>query len=334
MKHLIQLSHAKAFAEFIGNVMKFHAFHRFSQRQQCSECSAGQEPDASHIQNQHAASVLFDQFPNAIVVRVNASGIPHSTITKSNRRGLTRLQDAQIFGTARRLEQNPRVANGNRQVIVVENAGTHFVAPGARGHAVHVAKLASQLDRCKSASNCERGSIDEMMSEAVETLSTMWLRHQTVNKFYDEFPNWNSLFSLVKKCRSTLRTGVGRDTSIAVDGNCYSRREKNLGHDRALQRRCKLVSRSSRHRTNFPSRQDAELTENKSLIFRLFVESKSRLYAVDTGMRMNKHLLLKTFIALASGCGAAQENSEYHAVDKFVVTRLDATASTEDLTSE
>ncbi|MDB5345491.1 MAG: hypothetical protein JWP89_3868 [Schlesneria sp.] len=51
-------------------------------------------------------------------------------------------------------------------------------------------------------------------------------------------------------------------------------------------------------------------------------------------MRLNKHLFIKTFFALASGCGAAQENSEYHAVAKIVVTRSDTTTSTEDQTTE
>jgi hypothetical protein len=55
---------------------------------------------------------------------------------------------------------------------------------------------------------------------------------------------------------------------------------------------------------------------------------------MDTVMRLNKHLSIKIFIALASGCGAAQQNSEYHAVSKTLVTRSDTTTSTEEQTAE
>jgi hypothetical protein len=51
-------------------------------------------------------------------------------------------------------------------------------------------------------------------------------------------------------------------------------------------------------------------------------------------MRLNKQLFIKTFIASVAGCGAAQENSEYHAVAKIMVTRPDTTASAKDLASE
>jgi hypothetical protein len=51
-------------------------------------------------------------------------------------------------------------------------------------------------------------------------------------------------------------------------------------------------------------------------------------------MRLNKHLCINIFIALASGCGAAQENSEYHAVTELAITRPDITTSAEDQTVE
>lgn len=51
-------------------------------------------------------------------------------------------------------------------------------------------------------------------------------------------------------------------------------------------------------------------------------------------MRLDKQLCIKTFIALASGCGAAYENSEYHAVTKMIVSHPAAATSTEDRTGE
>ena len=94
VENLIKLCDSQAFVKFVRNVVEFYSFDTLTQRQKCAQCSARQEPDSTHVENQRATSILFNEIQDLGIKRIDAGGVADPAISKCDRSHFARLQNS------------------------------------------------------------------------------------------------------------------------------------------------------------------------------------------------------------------------------------------------